>query len=279
LIPAAARWQGSASALCHAFLRRVACIDVAPAAYVPGLVEHAEVVARGTTAAGRGHRLVALREWSGTGSDVQGHHAHTAGGGAAVRRLRLAHRGQRGGSAGWKPCVVGSGGMPHAMPEVNPRMRRRWRPPTALTWHVLNRVLCHLRPQAPPCVRPRRPGTLVIRPGTSAGTGVASTGAVLPRGRARACNMWQPRGQCWLSSPRQRPYTPGTLGHLVIPWQSHLNKHFSGVSVCLESVKMTTGRLPRPAYHLASYLVSPYRVAGYLVRVSSLLSIHLFLTD
>jgi hypothetical protein len=174
------------------------------------------------TAAGRSHRLVALRERSGTGSDVQGHHAHTAGGGAAVRRLRLAHRGQRGGGAGWKPGVVGSGGMQHAMPEVNPRMRRRWRPPTALTWHVLNRVLCHLRPQAPPCVRPRRPGTLVIRPGTSAGTGVAITGAVLPRGRARACNMWQPRGQCWRSSPRQRPYTPGTLGHLVIPWQSHL---------------------------------------------------------
>jgi hypothetical protein len=169
------------------------------------------------------------RSSAGGASGVVGHWIGRAGsscphggGGAAVRRLRLAHRGQRGSGAGWKPCVVGSGGMPHAMPEVNPRMRRRWRPPTALTWHVLNRVLCHLRPQAPPCVRPRRPGTLVIRPGTSAGTGVAITGAVLPRGRARACNMWQPRGQCWLSSPRQRPYTPGTLGHLVIPWQSHL---------------------------------------------------------
>jgi hypothetical protein len=31
-----------------ALLRRVACIGVAPEAYVPGLVEHAEVVARGT---------------------------------------------------------------------------------------------------------------------------------------------------------------------------------------------------------------------------------------
>ena len=47
-IPAAARWQGRASALCHALLRRVACIGGAPEAYVTGLVEHAEVVARGT---------------------------------------------------------------------------------------------------------------------------------------------------------------------------------------------------------------------------------------
>jgi hypothetical protein len=48
LIQAAARWQGIASALCHALIRSCASIGVAQEAYVTGLVDHEEVVARGT---------------------------------------------------------------------------------------------------------------------------------------------------------------------------------------------------------------------------------------
>jgi hypothetical protein len=48
LLQAAARWQGRASALCHARIRSVAFIGVAHEAYVTGLVDHEEVVARVT---------------------------------------------------------------------------------------------------------------------------------------------------------------------------------------------------------------------------------------
>jgi hypothetical protein len=95
--------------------------------------------------------------------------------------------------------VGGYGVLQHAMQEVNPRMRMRWRHPKELTWHFLTRVLCHIRQHDQPFVRHRRQGTMVIRTVTSAGTGLAIHGAVLQIGRSRALNMWPQRGQFWLS--------------------------------------------------------------------------------
>ena len=50
----------------------------------------------------RCHRLVALRDQAGGGSDVQGHHATKGDAGAAVRRVRLEHRGTLCSCAGWQ---------------------------------------------------------------------------------------------------------------------------------------------------------------------------------
>jgi hypothetical protein len=55
----------------------------------------------------RGHMLVALQDRSGGGSDVQCHHANKGDAGAAVRRVRLNHRGTLGRRSGWQPCLVG----------------------------------------------------------------------------------------------------------------------------------------------------------------------------
>jgi hypothetical protein len=141
------------------------------------------------TSSGHCNMLVALRDRSGGGSDVQCHHANTGSGGSAVRRLRLEHRGKLCGGSGWKPFVVGYGLIQHAMKEVNPRIRMRLRHPKELTLHFLNRVLFHIRQNDQQFVRHRRQGTIVIRTVTSAGTGLAINGAVLQLGRSRALNM------------------------------------------------------------------------------------------
>jgi hypothetical protein len=142
--------------------------------------------------------LVALRDRSGGGSAVQCHHANKEDGGSAVCRLRLEHRGKRCGGSGWKQFLVGYGVIQHAMQEVNPRIRMRWRHSKELTLHFLNRVLFHIRQHAQPFVRHRRQGTMVIRTVTSAGTGLAINGTVLQIGRSCALNMWQQRGKFWL---------------------------------------------------------------------------------
>jgi hypothetical protein len=56
---------------------------------------------------------------------------------------------------------------------------------------------------------------MVIRTVTSAGAGLAIAGAVLQIGRQGALKMRHQRGKFWLSSPRHRPSTPGTLGNLL----------------------------------------------------------------
>ena len=167
------------------------------------------------TSSGHDHILVALRDLSGGGSDVRCHHANK-GGGSSVRRGRLEPRGNLCSCSGWKPLWVGSGVIQHGMEHVNPCVRLRLTHPAKLSLHLLNRMLCHGGQHEEPCVRHRRQGPMVIRTVTSAGPWVASAGAVLQIGRYRALTRRQQRGQCGLSSPRHRPSTPGTRGHLVM---------------------------------------------------------------
>jgi hypothetical protein len=123
---------------------------------------------------------------------------------------------------------MGSCVIQHEMPQVHPRIRMRLRPPQALPWHFLTRMLFHLRQHEEPFVGARGSRTRGVGPVTSARTAGPIDRAVLQRGRQRALDMRPQRGEFWLRSPRHRPSAPGTLDHVLIAGHRHLRHSVIG---------------------------------------------------
>jgi hypothetical protein len=133
--------------------------------------------------------LVALRDRSGGGAAVQGHHANKGGRGSLVRRLRLDHRGKRCSGAGWQPCLVSSCLMQHGMQPMNPCMRIRLTHPDELALPLLKGVLLHVGQDAASCVGHRRHGTGVIRTVAATRARLPITRTVMPGGHQRLLNI------------------------------------------------------------------------------------------
>ena len=95
--------------------------------------------------------------------------------------------------------MVGYGLIQYGMPHVNPCVCVRLTHPKELPLHFLNGMLFHIGEDEEPFFRYRRQRTMVLRPVTSAGAGLAIAGAVLQIGRQRTRNMREQRGKFRLS--------------------------------------------------------------------------------
>jgi hypothetical protein len=118
--------------------------------------------------------------------------------GGRGRALRLYGSEQGGsivGGAGRTPRVMGSGLVQHGVEEMHPRMGVRLGHPQELSLPLRDGMLCHVGQHAAPCVRPRGPGTMVIRTVAAARAGLPITGAVLQIGHQRGLEMGQPRDE------------------------------------------------------------------------------------
>jgi hypothetical protein len=165
---------------------------------------------------------------SGDGAVAQGPHANKGGQGDTLRPFGGEHHRSLSSVSSWEQLWMGSCLMQHGMEEMHPRMRMRLGHPKELSWHCLNGVLGHIRQHDELFVGYRRSRTMVIGPVTTARAGWPIDGAVLQRGRQRVLERGQQRGECWLGSPRHRPSTPGTLGHILVAWHRHLRHAMIG---------------------------------------------------
>ena len=100
---------------------------------------------------------------------------------------------------------MGSRMIQHRMEEMTPRIGVRLGYPKELSLDCLDGVLLHGGQDEEPCVRSCRSGTGVIRPVTSACTGLPIDGAVLQIGSQGVLKRGQQRREFLLSEAGHHP--------------------------------------------------------------------------
>jgi hypothetical protein len=173
-------------------------------------------------AACRCHARAAPRELWGARAGVRSPQAHKGGGRGTVWRGRREPRRPGVGRTGRTPRLLGSGPMPHGMEPRPPVVRRRRRPPTALSWPGVDGRRFPLAPDDEPLVGPRGAGPGGRRTGAPARAGWPITGAVLQLGHPRVRERGPPRHACGCRDPGPRASPPGTPGHCHIAWHRPL---------------------------------------------------------